>query len=67
MCTFASAMLSISRASGTPGGQGKYALSLVQSLSKLDDSAEQMANKGFYHTWPEEYLTALFNNRKDPR
>tara|TARA_R110000796_G_scaffold212008_1_gene328177 strand:+ start:878 stop:1381 length:504 start_codon:yes stop_codon:yes gene_type:complete len=47
--------------------QGKYALSLVQSLSKLDDSAEQMANKGFYHTWPEEYLTALFNNRKDPR
>ena len=47
--------------------QGKYALSLVQSLSKLDDSAEQMASKGFYHTWPEEYLTALFNNRKDPR
>jgi hypothetical protein len=47
--------------------QGKYALSLVQSLSKLDDSAAQMASKGFYHTWPEEYLTTLFNNRKDPR
>ena len=47
--------------------QGKYALSLVQSLSKLDASAAQMAAKGFYHTWPEEYLTTLFNNRKDPR
>jgi len=40
---------------------------LVQSLSKLNDSAEQMASKGFYHAWPEEYLTTLFNNRKDPR
>ena len=47
--------------------QGKYALSLVQSLSKLDDSAIQMASKGFYHTWPEEYLKTLFHNRKDPR
>ena len=47
--------------------QGKYALSLVQSLSKLNASAVQMANKGFYHTWPDEYLTSLFNNRKDPR
>ena len=47
--------------------QGKYALSLVQSLSKLDAAAEQMATKGFYHTWPDEYLTALFTHRKDPR
>jgi len=52
---------------GVSMNQGKYALSLVQSLSKLNDSAEQMASKGFYHTWPEEYLTTLFNNRKDPR
>ena len=47
--------------------QGKYALALVQSLSKLNASATQMAAKGFYHTWPEEYLTTLFNHRKDPR
>jgi len=47
--------------------QGKYALALVQSLSKLNDSAAQMAAKGFYHTWPEEYLKPLFNHRKDPR
>jgi hypothetical protein len=26
-----------------------------------------MAAKGFYHTWPEEYLTGLFNHRADPR
>jgi hypothetical protein len=47
--------------------QGKYALSLVQSLSDLDRRAKQMADKGFYHAWPEEYLTGLFENRKDPR
>ena len=47
--------------------QGKYALSLVQSLSDLDRRAQQMATKGFYHAWPEEYLTCLFENRKDPR
>jgi hypothetical protein len=47
--------------------QGKYALSLVQSLSDLDRRAHQMANKGFYHTWPKKYLTSLFENRKDPR
>lgn len=47
--------------------QGKYALALVQSLSKLNDSAAQMAAKGFYHTWPEEYLKTLFHNRRDPR
>jgi hypothetical protein len=47
--------------------QGKYALSLVQSLSDLDHRAQQMASKGFYHAWPEEYLTGLFENRKDPR
>lgn len=47
--------------------QGNYALALVQELSDLNEKAAQMANKGFYHTWPEEYLTALFANRKDPR
>ena len=47
--------------------QGKYALALVQSLSDLDAKAAQMSAKGFYHAWPEEYLTALFANRQDPR
>jgi len=47
--------------------QGKYALALVQSLSDLNVKAQTMAAKGFYHNWPEEYLTGLFQHRKDPR
>ena len=47
--------------------QGKYALSLVQSLSDLNQRAQQMASKGFYHGWPKDYLTGLFEHRKDPR
>lgn len=47
--------------------QGTYALALVQSLSDLDAKAKIMAAKGFYKTWPEEYLTALFQHRQDPR
>jgi hypothetical protein len=47
--------------------QGRYALSLVQSLSELDQRALQLAHKGFYHGWPNDYLTGLFENRKDPR
>lgn len=47
--------------------QGTYALALVQSLSDLDQKAQVLASKGFYKTWPEEYLTDLFNHRKDPR
>lgn len=47
--------------------QGKYALALVQSLSDLDAKAQLMAKKGFYDSWPEEYLQSLFQHRKDPR
>ncbi len=47
--------------------QGQYALALVQSLSDLNAKAKQMASKGFYHNWPEEYLQELFHNRQDPR
>jgi hypothetical protein len=47
--------------------QGKYALSLVQSRSDLDQRAQQIAAKGFYHGWPEDYLTGLFEHRQDPR
>jgi len=47
--------------------QGTYALALVQSLSDLDAKAKLMADKGFYHNWPEEYLVGLFEHRQDPR
>lgn len=46
---------------------GTYALALVQSLSDLNHKARLVAKKGFYDTWPEEYLTALFQHREDPR
>jgi hypothetical protein len=52
---------------GVSMNQGTHALALVQSLSDLNQKAELMARKGFYDTWPEEYLTALFQHRKDPR
>lgn len=47
--------------------QGTYALMLVQSLSDLNKKAKIMADKGFYDTWPEDYLKMLFKHRKDPR
>jgi hypothetical protein len=47
--------------------QGTYALALVQSLSDLNSKAALMAKRGFYDTWPEEYLQQLFANRQDPR
>ena len=47
--------------------QGTYALALVQGLSDLNAKAKVMASKGFYHTWTEEYLQALFQHRQDPR
>lgn len=47
--------------------QGTYALALVQSLSDLNQKAQLMARRGFYDTWPEDYLKMLFKHRKDPR
>jgi len=47
--------------------QGTYALAMCQSLSDLDAKARQMAQKGFYHSWPESYLETLFQHRQDPR
>lgn len=52
---------------GVSMNQGTYALALVQSLSDLNEKAQLVAKKGFYDTWPEEYLQALFTHRKDPR
>ena len=57
----------IEMVNGVCMNQGTYALALVQSLSDLDARAQTMAEKGFYHNWPEEYLAGLFEHRKDPR
>ena len=57
----------IENVNGVIMNQGKYALALVQCLSDLNTKAKQMATKGFYHGWPEEYLQGLFHHRQDPR
>lgn len=57
----------VENVNGVIMNQGKYALALVQCLSDLNAKAKLMANKGFYHDWPEEYLQGLFQHRQDPR
>ncbi len=57
----------VENVNGVIMNQGKYALALVQCLSDLNTKARQMASKGFYHNWPEEYLQGLFQHRQDPR
>jgi hypothetical protein len=57
----------VENVNGVIMNQGKYAMALVQSLSDLNAKAKLVARKGFYDTWPEEYLTALFQHREDPR
>jgi hypothetical protein len=52
---------------GVVMNHGTYALALVQNLTDLNEKAELVARKGFYDTWPEDYLTQLFNHRRDPR
>lgn len=52
---------------GVVMNQGQYALALVQCLSDLNTKARQMAEKDFYHGWPEQYLQGLFRHRLDPR
>lgn len=47
--------------------QGTYAIAMCQSLSDLNARAHHMASRGFYDTWPEEYLQVLFQYREDPR
>lgn len=46
---------------------GKYALTLVQSLSKLNVQSKLLAQKNFYQNWPVNYLDELFSDRADPR
>ena len=57
----------VENVNGVIMNQGTYALALVQCLSDLNARAKQMAVKGFYHNWPEEYLQGLFHHRQDPR
>lgn len=57
----------VENVNGVIMNQGKYAMALVQSLSDLNAKAKQMAAKGFYDAWPEDYLQALFQHRQDPR
>ena len=52
---------------GVRMNQGDYALVFVQPLSKLNTFARQIADKGYYQDWPEEYLEDLFRFREDPR
>jgi hypothetical protein len=52
---------------GVVMNNGTYALALVQSLNDLNEKAQLVARKGFYDTWPEEYLKVLFQHREDPR
>ena len=42
---------------------GKCGLLLVQKLSKLNAASEQLREKGYYDTWPEENLDAVVNWR----
>lgn len=51
---------------GVSMNQGTYALALVQCLSDLNEKAALMAKKGFYTTWPAEYLEVLFQHRTNP-
>lgn len=57
----------VENVNGVIMNQGTYALALVQSVSDLNVKAKIMAAKGFYDTWPEDYLQALFQHRQDPR
>lgn len=52
---------------GISMNQGTYAMAMCQSVSDLNAKARHMASRGFYNSWPEEYLQALFQHRQDPR
>jgi len=43
---------------GVSMNQGTYAMAMCQSISDLDARARHMASKGFYNTWPKDYLQA---------
>lgn len=52
---------------GVRMNQGQWAIAFVQPLDKLNQFARAIADRGYYQDWPEPYLQALFDGRKDPR
>ena len=44
---------------GVVMNQGTYAIVFVQDLAKLNESAQQLGSKGFYHSWPRISLGAV--------
>lgn len=52
---------------GVSMNQGSYAIAFVQPLDKLNQFAQQIAAKGYYDRWPNQYLDDLFQWRQDPR
>lgn len=52
---------------GVVMNQGTYAMLFVQCRSKLEEAARQLAQKGYYNDWDEQYLQDLFRDREDPR
>jgi hypothetical protein len=58
---------SVEQVNGVTMNQGTYALALIQQRSDLEEKAQLLAKKDYYHAWPEDYLQQLFQHRKDPR
>jgi hypothetical protein len=52
---------------GVSMNQGQWAIVFVQDLTKLNAHAKTLADRGYYHGWPEHYIAELFNGRQDPR
>ena len=52
---------------GVVMNQGRWAIVFVQALGKLNAHARSLADRGYYHEWPEQYLAVLFEHRQDPR
>lgn len=47
--------------------QGQWAICFLQPLSKLNQAAKELYQKGYYKGWPDAYLDLLFRFREDPR
>lgn len=52
---------------GVTMNQGDWALAFVQDKHSLDQHAQELAGRDYYHGWDEQYLTELFEQRQDPR
>ena len=52
---------------GVSMNQGKWAIVFVQRLTKLNAHARNLADRGYYQDWPDNYLAVLFEGRQDPR